>query len=248
MLYIKNTANRCCDCRLGLGPTITGSFYRWAKAQPTLFIETAVMSDQMLQQSLILSQVSFDYPNKELSGVQPLLHEVSFTLNAGQILHIQGPNGSGKTSLLKLLAGLLRADEGVITYSGADIWSNIADYQQNLNYLGHKNGLHPNLTVWEQACENQPINAKEKVMQSLHDFDLWVVRDKFCATLSAGQKRRLALLRLFLSPAKLWLLDEPLTALDAQGRTCLMTYLQAHIGVQGQIIYTSHQALPWHGF
>lgn len=224
--------------------------------------------------SLALSDVSFHYPSRELSsGPHSLLHQISFTVPAASVLHIQGQNGSGKTSLLKLLAGLLRPDAGVITYAGHDIWSNIASYQHNICYLGHKNGIHPNLTVWEQAMENSAYVAHklcsqlptpslassstsrglsagsrdftQVLEQCLKNLNIWSLRDQFCATLSAGQKRRLALLRLLVSPAKLWLLDEPLIALDAEGVDFLMACLQEHVANDGQVIYTSHHALPW---
>lgn len=196
--------------------------------------------------TLALSEVSFHYPSRELScSSHSLLQQISFTVPPAGILHIQGQNGSGKTSLLKLLAGLLRPDSGVISYADTDIWSNMTAYQNNICYLGHKNGIHPNLTVWEQAQESSQSLPVESLEQCLKHLNLWALRDRLCGTLSAGQKRRMALLRILVSPAKLWLLDEPLIALDAEGIDFLMACLQRHMVNQGQVIYTSHHALPW---
>lgn len=197
--------------------------------------------------SLVLSQVSFQYPSQNLfTDHSSLVHQISFGLPPASILHLQGQNGSGKTTLLKLLAGLLRPDEGVITYAGNDIWADISDYQSKIGYLGHKNGIHPNLTVWEQACAIPGISHEHpSLMPYLQDLNLWSLRTQLCATLSAGQKRRLALLRLLLTPAKLWLLDEPLNALDTKGMDFFLSCLQQHLTDNGHIIYTSHHALPW---
>lgn len=199
-------------------------------------------------QPLTLSQVEFQYPSNELSiGSQPLLHQISLTLPPTGMLHIRGSNGSGKTSLLKLLAGMFRPDAGEIKYGDVDIWSNITAYQQNLSYLGHKNGFNPGLTVWEHCHLDWHIPPDASALtQMLQNLDLWSVKDRACYLLSAGQKRRVALLRLLSCATQLWLLDEPLVALDAAGVTFLMACLQQHISQGGQVIYTSHQPLPWH--
>lgn len=199
-------------------------------------------------QPLTLTQVGFQYPSRELSfGSRPLLQDISVTLSPASMLHIHGPNGSGKTSLLKLLTGMFRPDEGEICYGDTDIWSNIAAYQQKLSYLGHKNGFNPGLTIWEHCQLDWSMPPDPQfITQMLQSLELWPLKDCACSLLSAGQKRRVALLRLLLSSTQLWLLDEPLVALDTAGVAFLMTCLQQHIGQGGQVVYTSHQPLPWH--
>lgn len=199
-------------------------------------------------QPLTLSQVGFQYPSREWSlGFKPLLQRISIILPPESMLHIRGPNGSGKTSLLKLLSGMFRPDEGEIRYGDVDIWSNITDYHQKLSYLGHKNGFNPGLTVWEHCHLDWPTCPQASLLdQMLAELALTPLKDRACYLLSAGQKRRVALLRLLLSSAQLWVLDEPLVALDTEGVAFLMTCLQAHIRQGGQVVYTSHQPLPWH--
>ena len=199
------------------------------------------------QSILSLSHLGFQYPSRELSTREhPLLHQISFDLPSASILHIRGPNGCGKTSLLKLLAGMFRPDSGTIRYAGEDIWANLAAYQRNLRYLGHKNGFNPALTIWEHCqLDWQMTSSEQHTKTILQDLELWAVRDYACDRLSAGQRRRVALLRLLLSPAQLWLLDEPLVALDSEGVAFLVTCLQQQIEKGGQVIYTSHQSLPW---
>lgn len=196
---------------------------------------------------LALSKISFDYPVQGLSARnKPLLHQVSLSLAPGEIIHIQGPNGSGKSSLLNLLAGILRPDEGEIHFAEQDIWSNITAYQHHIQYLGHKNGINPALTVWEHCHLDWHIPLQIADLRcALQDLTLWSVKDRVCETLSAGQKRRVALLRLILSPAQIWILDEPLVALDADGVAWLIQRLQDHITKGGQVIYSSHQSFAW---
>ncbi len=198
---------------------------------------------------LSVKQLSFDYPAQTLSKrTNPLLHGVTWALQSGSMLHLRGRNGSGKTTLLKLLAGLIRPDAGHILYADQDIWTDLPTYQQNISYLGHKSGLSPALTPLEHGLFDVcALPERHTVESALQQLSLWDVKDLPCHLLSAGQKRRVALLRLRLSPAKLWLLDEPLVALDEAGIMILMSFLQAHIAVGGQVVYTSHQPLPWIG-
>ncbi|STX28388.1 heme exporter ATP-binding protein CcmA [Legionella beliardensis] len=188
---------------------------------------------------LEICSLSFDYQDK------PLLNNVQFAIKPGTLLHLKGGNGAGKTTLLKLLAGLLRPIEGNIYWQGHSIYNNLAQYQQNLCYVGHKLGLSSQLTVKENCLLDlhwqQPVS---NLISVLEQFSLHNLADKPCSQLSMGQLRRVALLRLILSKTLLWLLDEPLVALDKSAITELAMSFSQHLACGGFIIMTSHQALP----
>lgn len=180
----------------------------------------------------------FDYSEK------PLLHHVQFSLNAGHLLHVRGHNGAGKTTLLKLLAGLLHPTEGSIHYRGLDIMDNMAEYQQSMCYVGHKTGVSQVLTVREHCqFERKSLIPFDRLIKR---FALTGLEDISCGLLSVGQRRRVGLLRLLMSSAPLWLLDEPLAALDQDSVIILMDCFAEHLDAGGQIIVTSHQPLPLH--
>lgn len=183
--------------------------------------------------------LDFDYTDA------PLLQSVNFTLSAGALLHLRGVNGSGKTTLLKLLAGLLHPQRGEIRYDGRSIHENMPQYQQKICYVGHKTGVSHILTVQEAfRFELQFQDQTASLNDVLSDFHLQGFEDVPCGLLSVGQRRRVALMRLLASPASLWLLDEPLVALDHKGVNILMSCIERHLTKGGQIILTSHQNLP----
>lgn len=175
----------------------------------------------------------------------PILNKIQFSLEAGNLLHLSGPNGAGKTTLLRLLAGILHPRDGAIFWKGADIQSGLEAYQSELCYLGHKLGLSLALTVAEN-CFYAPSGWNHSIdfTQQLTQFGLAGHADSPCRTLSEGQRRRVALLRLSTSKARLWLLDEPWVALDTNAREALTLCLQAHLSKAGMVIMTSHQSLP----
>jgi heme exporter protein A len=188
-----------------------------------------------------VSNLDFEYPER------PLLRKVNFTLEPGELLHLRGINGAGKTTLLKLLAGLLEPTRGEIRFNGTSIHRNRAAYQQNLCYIGHKIGISQLLTVQEN-CE-LALRQEREILGSevLERFALQGLEEVPCSQLSAGQRRRVGLLRLLLTNASLWLLDEPLNALDEQGVYSLMNVIEAHLAQKGMVILTSHQKLPFTG-
>lgn len=155
---------------------------------------------------------------------------------SGEIWHIKGPNGAGKTSLLRQLSGLLPLTAGRVEFN---------HHQQPL-YIGHKLALKDQLTANENlawltaigtpSTEQQRYDALEKV--GLRGYE-----ESLAAQLSAGQRRRVALARLHLNPAPLWLLDEPLTAMDKQGVADEQAWFSDHIASGGAIVLTSHQDL-----
>lgn len=189
----------------------------------------------------MLNVINLDFDYTDI----PLLQNVNFTLSAGILLHLRGANGSGKTTLLKLLAGLLRPQNGEIRYDGRSIYENMPEYQQKICYVGHKTGVSHILTVKEAFHFELQVQEQTSSLEDvLSEFHLQGFEDVPCGLLSMGQRRRVALMRLVLSPASLWLLDEPLVALDQKGVNILMSCIERHLAKNGQIILTSHQNLP----
>lgn len=167
-------------------------------------------------------------------GDRVLLSEISLALHAGELLHLRGRNGAGKTSLLEVLAGLRLARSGSVSRMVESHW------------LGHKNGLNlalsplENLEFW---CGLNEADSKE-IVPALQRLSLARWRHRPCRTLSAGQKRRAAMARLLLASRPLWLLDEPLSGLDTEGLACFAGLLDEHLKQGGGAIVTSHQPLP----
>ena len=191
---------------------------------------------------LEMINVDFDYADK------PILNAVSFSLSRGCLLHLRGNNGAGKTTLLKLLAGLLHPTRGDIQYQGQSITKNRSTYQQHICYVGHKPGVSQVLTVREHCrfeLHRAPDSPSLDVL--LRRFSLLDFGDVPCNLLSAGLLRRVGLLRLFMSNAPLWLLDEPLVALDQDALDMMMICIKEHLKNGGQIVLTSHQPLPLRG-
>lgn len=178
-------------------------------------------------------------------GERTLFTNLSFTLGAGELLQIAGPNGSGKTSLLKLLCGLSPPFAGEIRWLGAPARGE--DFRRQLFYLGHQHAVKEELS----ALENLQISA-ELADEALSDVDALDALDRMglagrehlpAKVLSQGQKRRVALARLLVSKAPLWILDEPLTALDTAAVDLIQARLAAHLANQGSVVLTTHQAL-----
>jgi heme exporter protein A len=183
-----------------------------------------------------------------LRGEQILFDDLNVTLNSGELLQILGPNGCGKSSLLRILVGLLLPQQGVISWHGRPIRECTTEYRQAVCYLGHKNAVKTGLTVLEQlqlyACLRQQSRLQD-FSAILQRFSLWAVRHCRSETLSAGQRQRVALARLMLTTASLWILDEPFTALDAQGIQDGLQIMQQHVARGGMVVVTSHQPLVW---
>lgn len=186
--------------------------------------------------------LNFDYSEK------PLLQGVEFSVNPSSLLHLRGKNGAGKTTLLKLLAGLLYPTQGEIHFQGRPIWDNLAEYHQNLCYVGHKTGVSQLLTVREHCLfELQQKSWCANLDELIKRFSLQGLEDVSCSLLSVGQRRRVGLLRILMSKASLWLLDEPLVGLDQAAVSLLIKFFHEHLDTGGQIILTSHQDVPLKG-
>lgn len=176
-------------------------------------------------------------------GYNLLFSDISLTLNSGDILRITGTNGSGKTSLLKILAGLNAQEQGTIHLDNHVVKSEA--YQNAVFYLGHLSALSGELTCLENlkflTALNQSITAEQSLVSAFEKVGLSGYENEICAKLSAGQKRRIALAGLALSKAKIWLLDEPFTALDPQGVKMVETYIEQHCKQNGMCLFTTHQ-------
>ncbi len=171
-----------------------------------------------------------------------LFTDLNFTLNAGDILLIEGENGSGKSSLLRLLTGLSTPQCGSIFWRRQSIQQLGTRYGQDLHYLSHQNGLKSELTVKEnlQLTAELHANALTAFEHTLALLQLNAYQNYFVHQLSAGQKRRLALAKLILFPKTLWILDEPLTSLDTATQQVFLSQLEAHRKKGGIAIISSH--------
>ncbi|MFI4919207.1 MAG: heme ABC exporter ATP-binding protein CcmA [Legionellales bacterium] len=176
---------------------------------------------------------------------QSLLRKINFHVPVGGLLHLRGANGTGKTTLLKLIAGLYAPSSGEIQFLGQSIIQNTVEYQKKICFVGHKSGVNLHLTVRENCLFDLNYSAKHQDLLELAAvFKLEAHLDKLCGLLSAGQRKQVGLLRLWMSQSPLWLLDEPLVALDDSAILTLMAQLDRHRKRGGAIILTSHQDLP----
>ncbi|SPY32472.1 cytochrome c biogenesis heme-transporting ATPase CcmA [Pasteurella canis] len=183
-------------------------------------------------------------------GDKILFTALSLTVNSGDFVQIEGHNGIGKTSLLRILVGLAQQLEGHVFWNNELIQKQREEYQYNLLYLGHHSGIKPELTAWENLKFYQHISACEQgeeiLWQVLETVGLLGREDIPAAQLSAGQQRRIALARLWLSKAPLWILDEPFTAIDKKGVQVLTALFEQHVQQGGIVIFTSHQDVQSH--
>ncbi len=178
-----------------------------------------------------------------------LFADLSFRLRAGQALLVEGRNGSGKTSLLRILCGIRMPDEGSVTWHGEDIFRLGGDYHACTAYVGHKDGIKQDLTARENLAVARGLGTPSATTleQALDAVDLCGFDDVPARKLSAGQQRRLALARLLVTRSQLWILDEPFTSLDRHGIAIVEALVGKHLASGGMLAVTSHHAVNLDG-
>lgn len=169
-------------------------------------------------------------------GDRRLLSDLHFALRAGDVLHLRGRNGAGKSSLIEVLVGLRPPQSGELHRAAGE----------DFHWVGHRNALNPDLTLSENLrcwCALNGVSP-DGIAPALERMGLARLGRRPARTLSAGQKRRAALSRLLIVRRPLWLLDEPLSGLDSEGLALLGQLMNEHIAGEGAMVVTSHQALP----
>ena len=174
-------------------------------------------------------------------GETRLIRDLGFELSPGQTALVTGANGSGKTSLLRVLAGLAAPAAGRVEWCGKDVHRLVPEAREQIAYLGHLDGLKKELTVEENLrfCREfwHGRDATERILEQLR---LQPYRRREVQRLSAGQRRRVALGSMWMKPAKLWLLDEPLTNLDGKGVAVVVEWLRQHSADGGIAVVSTH--------
>jgi heme exporter protein A len=176
-------------------------------------------------------------------GERLVFRDFSFTVARGGALVLAGPNGSGKSTLLRLLAGLVRPAAGLVLWDGADAFADLTTHGSRVAYLGHQDAVKPGLTVVENLRFAAAVSGRP-IVAALEAVGLESLADLPARMLSAGQKRRLALSRLVLSAAPLWLLDEPTLGLDTRSIDRFGRLLATHRGAGGMVVTATHVPLP----
>ncbi|MDE3015583.1 MAG: heme ABC exporter ATP-binding protein CcmA [Pseudomonadota bacterium] len=175
-----------------------------------------------------------------IRGDKRLFGNLGFCLAEGALLLLKGPNGSGKTSLLKILAGLLEPDSGQVLWNGEPIAHN-GRFRRDLMLIGHKSAVklectvHENLSFWAKLYGTEML-----VPAALAFYDLGIFRDTRAGELSAGWRRRVALARLVVAPCRLWLLDEPTNFLDDAAVTLTASLIESRVQQGGIVVAASH--------
>ena len=176
---------------------------------------------------------------------QILFKSLNFELSAGQLIRILGNNGSGKSSLLKIITGILKPFSGEVCWNNQNINHQRLIFSRDLTYIGHKPAVKTELTVTENLFANMGLRGQSidriTIEQTLELLSLKQYRSVQAGYLSQGQQRRIALCRLWLEKTGLWVLDEPYTSLDKQAVALVNTQINQAVAKGTMVIFTSHQ-------
>lgn len=175
-----------------------------------------------------------------------LFSGLNFSLARGQVLQVKGSNGTGKTTLLRIICGINQGYEGELLWQDQPVQEQVEQFYASLLYIGHRVGVNKVLTPLENLrwyCRMRTHIDDSDIMQALARVGLRGFEESQCHTLSAGQHQRVALARLLLGDARLWILDEPFTTLDVSGVALLETLIAEHAGQGGSVLVTTHHEL-----
>jgi heme exporter protein A len=176
-----------------------------------------------------------------------LFNDLSFAVAESEVLQIEGANGSGKTSLLRILCGLRLPESGQVLWQGESIISNREDYYASMVYIGHLPCVKGDLTVLENVrslLDTRSLSLSNEVIEkALAKVGLATYEDVLGKALSSGQRRRILLAFVELSQARLWILDEPLTALDVDGVALMESMIMEHKQAGGSVVFTTHHGM-----
>lgn len=179
-----------------------------------------------------------------MRGERSLFENINLTLSSAHVIQIVGENGSGKTSLLRIAAGLLQPTAGHVLWNQTPIENNII-YRQALFYLHHALGIKHELTVLENICYSlrDLVFSDTALKNALQDWALFDLQHHLCQHISQGQRQRVALTMLSLSKKSLWILDEPFSSLDELGVAQLIRLFEKQVEQGGSIIFTTHRLI-----
>ncbi len=185
-----------------------------------------------------------------IRGERLVFEGLGFSVEEGTALHLTGANGSGKSSLLRVMAALQRPAAGEMRWNEADVWDDIPAHHDRTRYVGHADGVKPvlsvgeNLAFWAAISETRSETAGHRVQTALSRVGLDELSEMPARFLSAGQRRRLNLARLLAAPARLWLLDEPAAGLDEGSAAVLESMITSHLARGGMAVVATHDAVP----
>lgn len=172
-----------------------------------------------------------------------IFKNIGFTVNPGEVLWVKGKNGAGKSSLLRMIAGLLKQAKGDILWQGEDVTVNPDGYQGQFRYIAHQDALKTVLTGQENLNFWAGYTGSDAVTLALNEFELQKIADIPVGIMSAGQRKRTNLARLIACPAPLWVLDEPVSSLDVHYIDLFKNQLTKHVKAGGMALLATHQDL-----